>query len=94
MTDCIIIPQVMDYTLNTNHSVAVSTEVFWMPIDKDTPRNTKVLAIARPTSGIVCIGTISNNEQWFTHWHPLPAFHPDDVIAEAPAPGSYSYRRP
>ena len=57
-----------------DNTVAVSTSVYWLPIDGDTPRNVKVLAINRELSCSVCIAELRNNETWFTHWHPLLRF--------------------
>ncbi len=57
-----------------DNTVAVSTSVYWMPIDDDTPRNVKVLAISRELSGIAIQAEIRNDNWWFTHWHPLPKF--------------------
>ena len=57
-----------------DNTVAVSTSVFWLPIDEDTPRNVKVLAISRDKSGIAQQAEIRTNETWWTHWHPLPKF--------------------
>ena len=57
-----------------DNEVAVSTTVYWMPIDENTPRNVKVLAISRERCGVTQIAEVRNNETWITHWHPLPRF--------------------
>lgn len=57
-----------------DNTVAVSTSVYWLPIDGDTPRNVKVLAINKDDSGIAQQSFIKTDEKWFTHWHPLPRF--------------------
>lgn len=57
-----------------NNEVAVSTEVYWMAIDKDTPRGVKVLAISRDKCGVAQFTELTSNNVWFTHWHPLPRF--------------------
>ena len=54
--------------------VAVAADVFWLPIDANTPRNVKVLAIARESAGVLSVSEIRTNETWWTHWHPLPRF--------------------
>ena len=63
----------MTYTIKDN-IVAVSTSVYWLPIDENTPRNVKVLAIHKNESGVAQQTFIKPNERWFTHWHPLPKF--------------------
>lgn len=57
-----------------DNAVAVSTLVYWLPIDANTPRNVRVLAISREKSGIAQQAEIRDNETWWTHWHPLPKF--------------------
>jgi len=57
-----------------DNTVAVSTSVYWMPINDDTPRNVKVLAINRKKSGVAIQAEIRNDEEWFDYWHPLPKF--------------------
>ncbi len=54
--------------------VAVSTSVYWIPIDDTTPRNVKVLAINQHQSGVAIQAEIRNDDDWFSHWHPLPKF--------------------
>ena len=51
------------WALNTDKTVAVSRGgVYWMPIDENTPRNVKVLAIARHQAGIGQPATIHTHE--------------------------------
>ncbi len=63
----------MTYQVKDNE-VAVSKDIFWLPIDADTPRNVKVQAISRARSGIAQYAEIRTNETWYTHWHPVPKF--------------------
>ncbi len=61
-----------------DNTVAVSTSVYWLPIDDDTPRNVKVLAI-RKNQGIAQITTLMpSNLIWYTHWQSLPRFPKDE----------------
>ena len=60
--------------INHDRSAAVAADVFWLPIDEATPRNVKVLAIAREKSGVLAVAEIHTIEVWYTHWHPLPRF--------------------
>jgi hypothetical protein len=62
------------WRLNSEKSVAVSTVAYWLPIDENTPRNVKVLAINREQPGIAIQAEIRNDNQWFSHGHPLPKF--------------------
>lgn len=57
-----------------DNTVAVSTTMYWLPIDDDTPRNVKVLAINREKSGVAIQAEIRVGEAWFTHWFPMPRF--------------------
>ena len=63
----------MTHHLTHDGRVAVG-DTYWMPIDAHTPRNVKVLAIARERSGVLSVAEIRTSETWYTHWHPLPGF--------------------
>lgn len=67
----------MTHHINRDGKVAVSGDVYWLPIDASTPRNVKVLAIARESSGCLSVAEIHTHETWYTHWHPLPRFKAD-----------------
>lgn len=60
--------------ITNDGKVAVSGTMFWLPIDDNTPRNCKVLAIARESSGVLSVAELHTPETWYTHWHPLPRF--------------------
>ena len=64
----------MTHKINTDHKVAVSTNVFWLPITPYTPRNVKVLVINKEASGVAQQAEVREFETWWTHWHPLPKF--------------------
>lgn len=67
----------MTHKINTDAKVAVSTSVYWLPIDADTPRNVKVLAI-NSHCGIAQITTLKpSNLLWYDLWHPLPKIKKD-----------------
>jgi hypothetical protein len=64
----------MNYKLNNANTAAVSTEVFWIPIDKNTPRGVKLLMI-NEKAGVAILGKYwGSADQFETHWHPLPQF--------------------
>ena len=67
----------MTHHLNHTRTAAVSADTFWLPIDANTPRNVKVLAIARERSGVMTVAELHTFETWYTHWHPLPRFRAD-----------------
>lgn len=59
------------HTVNSTKTVAVSVVQEWLPIDKDTPRGTKMLVI-RKGAGSASISEVHTNEGFWTHWAPLP----------------------
>lgn len=63
----------MTYKIKDN-TVAVALNDYWLPIDKDTPRNVKVQAISREHGGIAQYAEIRNDETWYDFWRPVPRF--------------------
>jgi len=61
------------HTIKDN-TVAVSDDVKWRKITADTPRGVKVWAIARHVAGIAQQAELKTNEDWYTHWFPIPTF--------------------
>jgi hypothetical protein len=57
------------HTLNAAKTVAVSTDTFWIPIDKDTPRAVKLQLLGK--GGVAHYGSYNGDDFW-THWCPLP----------------------
>lgn len=55
-----------------DRTVAVSTEVCWMPIDDKTPLGVKMMLINK-RQGIAVISIRRAQDSW-THWFPLPRF--------------------
>ena len=58
------------HTLNSTKTVAVATDVYWLPIDKDTPRSVKLQLLS--IGGVAQYGTLSGDVSFYTHWCPLP----------------------
>jgi len=58
------------HVLNSTKTVAVATDVYWMPIDKDTPRSAKLQLLS--IGGVAQYGTLSGDVSFYTHWAPLP----------------------
>jgi hypothetical protein len=62
------------FTLNSGKTVAVATNVYWMPIDADTPRSAKLQLLS--LGGIAQYGTLGKDASFYTHWCPLPKKRP------------------
>ena len=60
----------MTHTINTNHAVAVATDVYWLPIDKDTPRSVKLQLLS--IGGVAQYGVLQSDTTFYTHWCPVP----------------------
>jgi hypothetical protein len=58
------------HTINTNHAVAVATDTYWLPIDKDTPRSVKLQLLS--IGGVAQYGTLGSDVSFYTHWCPVP----------------------
>ena len=58
------------HVLNSTKTVAVATDVYWMPIDKDTPRSVKLQLLS--IGGVAQYGTLGSDPTFFTHWCPVP----------------------
>ena len=56
------------YALNAAKTVAVSTDVFWIPIDT-APRGVKIQLLGK--GNVATYGTYYGDKFW-THWCPLP----------------------
>ena len=61
-----------DYRVNSSRTAAVSTDVYWRPIDANTPRNVRMMVINK-ADGISHIMEIGNQTH-FDHWSPLPTW--------------------
>jgi hypothetical protein len=58
------------HTINTAGTVAVATDTYWIPIDKDAPRSVKLQLLS--IGGVAQYGTLGSDPTFFTHWAPLP----------------------
>ena len=63
------------HTMNSTKTVAVATDTYWMPIDKDTPRSAKLQLLS--IGGVAQYGTLSGDVSFYTHWCPLPKKRPE-----------------
>jgi hypothetical protein len=60
----------MTHTLNSDKSVAVAVDYYWLPIDNDTPHGAKLQLLGK--GGVAIYGTYDGKATFFTHWAPLP----------------------
>ena len=58
------------HTLNSTKTVAVATDVYWLPIDADTPRSAKLQLLS--IGGVAQYGTLTGDVSFYTHWCPVP----------------------
>lgn len=66
--------RIMNFKINSDRTVAVSTDTFWKPIDENTPIGVKMQLINK-LYGVAIMGTYGGpSDHSFTHWHPLPKF--------------------
>ena len=62
------------FTMNSGKTVAVATDVYWMPIDAETPRSAKLQLLS--IGGVAQYGTLGKDTSFYTHWCPLPKKRP------------------
>lgn len=62
----------MTYSINTAITAAVSNDVYWIPIDSNTPLRVKIWLIHK-ASGVATMGEYRKCDH-FDHWHPMPRF--------------------
>ena len=67
-------------TQDSTGAAVVDSTLFWRKIDANTPRGVKVLRINRPSGVAGAPGVIKTNEDWYTHWHPMPVFDPAEEV--------------
>lgn len=60
----------MNFKVNSEKTAAVATDVYWLPINKDTPRGVKVLLLTE--GGVATIGQYSPQATWIRGWFPMP----------------------
>lgn len=62
-----------EFKINNDRTAAVALDVFWLPIDKNTPRGVSILLINR-AAGVLQKGKYDPADPFFTHWFPNPKF--------------------
>ncbi|ASS33942.1 hypothetical protein FDI24_gp165 [Acidovorax phage ACP17] len=71
------------HKFDSTRSAVVNPKSHWLPIDKNTPRGCKVYVIRRP-AGVATTGVVASDETFWTHWHPIPTFNPEEEYASQP----------
>jgi len=59
----------MTFNLNSEKTVAVATDTFWIPTGSDTPRGVKLQLLGE--GGVACYGVYCGEKFW-TYWCPVP----------------------
>ena len=67
----------MTEKLDSTRTALVDSKAYWIPITKDTPRGVKCYLINRPAKSAT-IGMVGTEEKFFTHYHPIPVFDPQE----------------
>ena len=57
------------HTLNSNHTVAVATDVFWQPMST-CPLHVKVLLLG--IGDVATLGTYEGKNKFWRGWSPMP----------------------
>lgn len=67
----------MTHRISSDRAAAVSPNVHWIPIERETPpRGVKLQLIDRKRSGVAVYSIYLAGSDW-THWAPLPTFKKD-----------------
>lgn len=61
---------------NTDRTVAVSNDVYWLPITVATPRGQKLQLLGQ---GGVAVYGVYNGDPFWTHWQAVPRRRPEPV---------------
>ena len=60
----------MTHTLNQDQTVAVSQDIEWLPITKDTPKGVKLFLYG--AGGTAAIGHWDGKTKYWLGWLPMP----------------------
>lgn len=58
------------HKLNSDQTVAVATDYYWLPIDANTPRGVKLQLLGE--GGVACYGEWNGKDTFWKKWAPLP----------------------
>lgn len=68
----------LGHHLNSAGTAVVSDDVFWKPIDADTPRGVSMWLINR-AAGVSQKGKLDAHNDFYTHWFPNPKFKKEET---------------
>ncbi len=60
----------MSYSINTEKTVAVSPDYYWLPINKDTPKGVKIQLLG--LGGVAVYGEWDGKSRFWQAWAPVP----------------------
>jgi len=64
--------------LNSAGTAVVSDDVYWKPIDANTPRGASMWLINR-AAGVSQKGKYNPDDNFYTHWFPNPKFKKEEI---------------
>lgn len=67
----------MTEKIDSTGTTLVNAKCYWKPITGSTPRGVKCFLINRAAKSATT-GTVATEENFFTHYFPLPVFDPDE----------------
>ena len=70
-------PRNASHTINSNSTVAVAVDYYWLPINADTPKGVKLQLLGK--GGVAVYGTWNGKDTFYTHWAPVPKRRPSDA---------------
>lgn len=66
-------------TVDSSRAAVVDKRYHWRPITRETPRGVK-LQLIRASAGVAVYGNLTERDDWYTHWAPLPTFSDVEVL--------------
>ena len=76
-------PENQSHKINSDQSVAVATDYYWLQCGPDTPVGVKLQLLT--TGGVAIYGNYTRGMHWATHWAPLPRRRLGDMDAKSQA---------
>ena len=66
----------MTHTLNSDKTVAVAVDTYWIPVNSNTPRGVKLQLLGK--GGVAAYGHYDGKNTFWTDWAPVPKKRPVD----------------
>jgi hypothetical protein len=77
------------HRFNTDKTVVVATDYFWLPITSETPLGAKLQLLT--LGGVAMYGNHTTKSDFCTHWAPLPKRLPEGVSIRFPRKDEQEY---